>query len=115
LRVTETREIPGMQEETRRDLSAELRAAMGDPSSCIPAGASDLPSAGVVSVDAHVSVTGIVTRASASAPGFPAAMSACLTTRAQHLHLRGPIVDAPRQVSARIEIRAAAPAPATEP
>jgi len=115
LRVTETREVPGMQEETRRDLSAELRAAMGDPSGCIPAGASGLPSAGVVNVDVHVSVTGIVTRARASASGFPAEMATCLTTRAQHLHLRGPIPGAPRQVSTRIEIRAAAPAPAAEP
>jgi hypothetical protein len=60
-----------------------------------------------------VSVTGIITRASARAPGFPPEMATCLARRAEALHLAGPIPDAPTTVQASLEIVAAvAPAAA---
>jgi len=111
LTVTETRELPAMRETPERDLGAELGAAMGNPGACIPAGASGLPRHATVAITAHVSVTGIITRASARAPGFPPEMASCLARRAEALHMRGPIPDGPRVVQANLEI-AAAPAPA---
>ncbi|NOY91050.1 MAG: hypothetical protein GXP55_07535, partial [Deltaproteobacteria bacterium] len=105
-----------------RDLGAELRAALGNPSGCIPRGAANLPQHATLRVDAHVSVTGIVTRAYASTPGFPPEMASCLARRAEGLHLRGPIPDAPRVVHASLEIAAAprtdasaGPAPTAQP
>jgi len=111
LRVTETRELPSMNEQPRRDLSAELRTALGDPSSCIPAGAANLPQHATLSVTAYVSITGMVTRATASAPGFPAQTATCMARRAESVHLRGPVPDAPRAVSASLELRALPPPP----
>lgn len=113
IRITETRELPAMEEAPARDLSAELRAALGDPNRCIPAGARDLPSSATFSVTAYVSVTGLVTRASASAPGFPPEVGRCLTNAAEHAHLRGPIEGAPRAVQTTLTIRAAAPSMTT--
>ncbi len=106
--VTETRDLPNMAEAPGRDLGAELRAALGNPSSCIPRGAANLPQRATLQVNAHVSVTGIITRAYASTPGFPPEMSRCLARRAEGLHLRGPIPDAPRVVHASLEIAASA-------
>lgn len=88
-----------------RDLSGELASAFGQPLSCLDAAA--VASGGgrlTVTITAYLMPSGRITRASASAPGQPSEAITCLEKRASALSLRGPIDDAPRQVSAALPV-----------
>ncbi len=96
--------------EPERDLSAELHRAMGDPSRCAPTGA-ELPASFAVNVNVYASVTGAVTRAQVSGPGLPVAMITCLRGRAEHVRFASPVPEAPRSISARLEVERQGPPP----
>lgn len=99
-----------------RDLSAELAAAFGDPSSCIPREAlADLPDTLRADVEVYVTANGVVSRASASGPGFPPSASPCLVARARAVRLRAPIDGAPRAIRASVTINRPPAPPAQAP
>lgn len=87
-----------------RDLSAELSAAYGSPTSCFDfARISTFGDTLRVNVSVTVMPSGRVNRATASGTGLNDAEVECLEARAMALNLRGPIEGAPRTISTRIE------------
>ncbi len=86
-----------------RDLSAELRTAFGDPSSCVPAGtaAQEVTNIGL---SASLTADGMIYRASVSAP-FDSTIRDCLMRKLSGLSMRGPIPGAPTTVTATVQLR----------
>ncbi len=97
----------------RRDPEAELRARLGDPSSCLSAPAS-LDDRVSISVSAVVSASGRVTRAEVSGRGLPEADIACVRRRAEAV-LLAPLGDAPATVRTTFELTRRAPPEAAAP
>lgn len=91
-------------EAPERDYAAELRRIAGDPQSCGELGpaTSDI----TIRLSATVTSQGVVTRGSASGP-VPAAVQTCLKQRIERGRFRAPVEDAPRRVSAQIELEVA--------
>jgi hypothetical protein len=91
----------GAEEAPERDYAAELRRIAGDPSSCGELG----PATADITIRLSATVTsqGVVTRGSASGP-VPAEVSACLKRRIERGRFRAPVEDAPRHVSASLEL-----------
>jgi hypothetical protein len=99
------------QASTQRDLSAELHAALGDPSRCITQDMADtLPSPIGIRVEAHVSLTGVLTRTRVRAPGLPDDALGCVESMARSARLRSPIPDAPRTVTTTLTLTRGDPA-----
>jgi hypothetical protein len=89
----------GAQPDDDRDLRAELHAAIADPAGCIDGDTADtLPGSLDVEVEAHVSLTGVVTRVRVDAPALPEGPRRCLAARAQAARLASPVPGAPRTV-----------------
>ncbi len=112
----------GEPEKKKRDLSAELKAALGEPIDCLDL--SQLPPTGgkiTIQVGAYVGPSGRISRASVSASGQPPSTLACVEKRALAIKMQDPIDDAPVLVNARVDFditRAptkAAPAPTPPP
>lgn len=92
--------------ETPRDLSEELRAALGNPSSCFSkrtAGAG--PSSLSFTISAAVTPTGIVNRAQVTGSGLSPEETACLEAIAVHARFKAPVDGAPLNVQAAVELR----------
>ena len=90
--------------EASRDMPAELRSAVGNPSSCFTDFSSDRATKIRLSVTASMSSSGLVTRASASGGGLSAKELSCVEDRVGRLRLRAPPDEKPRTVSTDIEI-----------
>lgn len=87
-----------------RDLSAELAAAVGDPSGCL----ANLPQTArtaSVSISAVVFEDGVVSSVHATVSPGDEASNRCVQRQAESAHLRGEVPDAPRPVTARIDVR----------
>lgn len=109
--IRETREVEG-ETTTERDFAAELRTAIGSPTSC---GALGEHSTRVsIRFTAVVTENGIVTRGTVSGPAMPATTLACLQARLQRVRLRGEIEGAPLTVATSIELEPVAPPPTME-
>jgi len=94
--------------EPERDLSAELRELVGNPSSCL----TDLsPSVTdvTVRVRASTSVTGIVTRSSVSGGGLSEGTRECVRRRLDGARFRSPVPEAPRDVLADLTLHRDSP------
>lgn len=91
-------------EAPERDYAAELRTLAGNPSSCGELGpaTSDI----TIRLTATVTSQGVVTRGSASGP-VPAEVQECLQRRIERGRFRAPVEDAPRHVSATLELEVA--------
>lgn len=92
----------GPQGERERDLSDELRRLVGDPSPCI--GEADLRGRVTFSITAHVSTTGLVTRASVSAAGVPERVTECVRARVESSRFAADVPGAPRAVTASVAV-----------
>lgn len=100
---TPTGAHPGEQP---RNLGAELHDAVGNPAACLAGEASEqLPDQISLAVTAHVSATGIVTRADVSAPGLPDEAVRCVESRVEATQLRGPIANAPATVTTTLTFK----------
>lgn len=102
---TEIREATGNEEEAspeERDYAAELRVAVGSPTSCGPLG--DHTTRVTIRFSVVVTENGIVTRGNVSGPAMPAETLACLQGRLQRVRLAGDIEGAPRTISTSIEL-----------
>ena len=99
---------PEAQRPPERDLSAELRTLAGDPSSCL-SGISDLPDEIAITVEATVTATGVITRSYARGGGIPEDAVECVRRRLDGARMRAPIENAPRSVTAILELRRRAP------
>lgn len=99
--------------EPERDLSAELRQLVGDPSDCLTG--RQTPSAEVtLQIRASTSVTGIITRCSVSGAGLDDDARECVRGRLDGKTFRSPVPDAPREVTAELTLRRSEPPPANE-
>lgn len=108
--VTDTEENPSAEPPAQRDLGAEVQGLLGDPASCINrAGSEGLPAEVRIRIEAHVTETGIVTRAQVSGPPVPQAALECLQARLGFARLRAPIPDAPRTVTTQLTLRRRTP------
>jgi hypothetical protein len=97
-------EQPVEEEEKKRDLSAELRDALGRPTSCLDlAKAAEAGGKLSIRVSAYVAPSGRITRASVSAQGQPDESLRCIEKQALAVRMQEPIEDAPRRVDATIE------------
>jgi hypothetical protein len=112
--------VPGPAEEAdepeqeRRDLSAELRDALFGLQACFANAGREVPTTLSVLVTAHVTGTGVVSRASVSASGAPDAARRCVEARARAVRFRAPVPGAPRPVSATVTVHRAPPPPPPE-
>jgi len=100
-----TPEAPEATPEPARDLEAELRGLAGDASGCFEGGLGELPEVVRIDLTASVSTHGVVTRASASGSGVPAAARACLGQRIEGGRFRAPVPDAPRTIRAQVVLQ----------
>jgi hypothetical protein len=99
----------------KRDLAAELRTLVGDPSSCFAKRtAGSGPSTLTLDVNATVTPSGMITRASVTGAGLDALESECLGALVMRARFRNPVDGAPRNVQASIELREQ-PKPAKAP
>lgn len=86
----------GSAEAERRDLGAELHAAVGNPAGCLASSSPEqLPDRISMNVTAEVSSTGIVTRADVSGSSLPREVVRCVQSRVEAAQLQGPIANAP--------------------
>jgi hypothetical protein len=93
-----------------RDLNAELLAAVGSPVDCLkPRTGENAPTSLRVQLDATVVETGLVTRAYAHSSQLDAEELQCMTKRVSSLRLSAPIDQAPRSLSATLELTAKTP------
>jgi len=99
------RRVEAAEVEAARDLSAELRDLIGDPSSCL---ASE-EARGDLTIHVTVTVTegGMVTRSDARGPVSEEALR-CIRDRAEAISLRSPVPDSPRNISTSVTVRWAA-------
>lgn len=110
--IRETQEVEGETTPGERDFSAELRVALGSPTSCGALGAHTTRVS--IRYSAVVTENGIVTRGTVSGPAMPAATLACLQARLQRVRLRGEIENAPITISTTIELDPVAAPPTME-
>jgi hypothetical protein len=95
----------------KRDYGAELRAALGDPSSCLTARTGpDIPREINIDVEAYVMATGNISRSYVRSPQLVADELDCIRRRVEPLRLRPPIDDAPRSVRATLTLALETPA-----
>lgn len=96
------------------DREAELRALVGDPSSCI--GRLENPPAEIsIQVAATVSTSGVVTRYEVSGASLSDEARECIGNRLANARFSGPVEDAPRTIRATVIVRwQAPPTPMTE-
>lgn len=94
----------GEEQEAERDLSAELRERLGDPSACLD-GIDGVPDEVRIDVEATVTGTGVVTRSYVRGGGLPEQALECVRGRLTHARLGGPIPDAPRTVRTTLTLR----------
>jgi hypothetical protein len=89
----------------KRDYEAELRAALGDPSSCLAA-RTDAGAKGEIRIDveAYVMAHGNISRGYVRAPQLAAEELECIRKRITPLRLRPPIEDAPRAVRTTLRL-----------
>lgn len=108
---------PEAEKREERDLSAELKAILGQPTSCLDLDKVATGGGNVtVRVIASVMPSGSINRASASAAGQDGAALRCIEQRVLSGSLKGPIEGAPLAVTAESVIEAvkvAPPAPKT--
>lgn len=98
------------QKPEERDLNAELLAAVGSPVDCLkPRTGDTAPTSLRVQIDATVVETGLVTRAYAHSSQLDPEELQCMTKRVSALRLAGPIDQAPRSLSATLELTAKTP------
>jgi hypothetical protein len=98
------------QKPEERDLNAELLAAVGSPVDCLkPRTGESAPTALHIQIDATVVETGLVTRAYAHSSQLDAEELQCMTKRVSSLRLRAPIDQAPRSLSATLELTSKTP------
>ncbi|MFK7998215.1 MAG: hypothetical protein AB8H86_01415 [Polyangiales bacterium] len=110
--IRETREVEEETTDAERDFAAELRAAIGSPTSC---GALGMHTTRVsIRFSAVVTENGIISRGTVSGPAMPATTLACLQTRLQRVRLRGEIENAPITITTSIELEPVAPPPNME-
>jgi hypothetical protein len=89
----------------KRDYEAELRAALGDPSSCLAARTdAGTPSEISIEVEAYVMAPGNISRGYVRSPQLAAEELECIRRRITPLRLRPPIEDAPRAVRATLKL-----------
>ena len=93
------REEPAPQ----RDYPAELRRAVGDVTACIPRG-TPATARRSFRLQAVVTTNGVVTRAYVTAPGLPAEAAECVRRRVEAARFPAPIPDAPRTITASVEV-----------
>jgi len=92
-----------------RDLGAELRAAVGDPSPCVQGSTDSITGERLVfDVDATVTALGRVTRAVVTSSA-PDEVNRCVRQRIESQVLRAPIEDAPTTIHTTIELTRRAP------
>ncbi len=84
----------------QRDLSNELRSALGGAASCIQGMTEQRV---VANVSVTFSVVGRATRAEVSVPGASETAVACVRSQALGVHLPGPVPGAPRTVTTSLE------------
>lgn len=109
-------EKPAEPEKEKRDLSRDLRAAVGTPTACLrPRTGADVPPKVVVDVEAHLVETGLVTRAYVRSSQLEEAELECLQKRVAAVRLAPPIEESPRAVTTSIEFKFAAPPEAKTP
>jgi len=95
----------------KRDYGAELRAAVGDPSSCLDARiGADVPSEISIEIEAFVMAAGNVSRGYARSRQLAAEELECIRKRIEPLRFRPPIDDAPRAVRATLRLVLKTPA-----
>jgi hypothetical protein len=99
--------------EPERDLAAELRERVGDPSACLNA-LVDLPAEVSISIEATVTTTGIVTRSYARGAGVPDDALECVRRRLDTARLRAPIPNAPRNITTTLTLRRQPPPSGTQ-
>ncbi len=104
--AAEAREAAAADERSapERDLPAELRERVGDPSSCLN-DLDELPGEVTISVEATVVGTGVITRSYASGGGLPDQALGCVRRRLDGARLRAPIEGAPRTVRTTLVLR----------
>jgi hypothetical protein len=89
-----------------RDFPAELSAALGGAAGCVQARPSKSgPQEISISVDAHVTANGIVSRAYARSSQLEAGELECVRKQAGALRLQGPIDDAPRMITTTLTLK----------
>ena len=88
-----------------RDLPSELRALLGQPTGCLDLAAAEAGGGKItISAVAHVSPTGRVTRATVDAPNQPASALRCFEQRLTSGTLKGPIPNAPVEITTTLAI-----------
>lgn len=88
-----------------RDLPAELRGLIGQPGSCLDLAAAEAGGGKLtISATANVSTTGRVTRVKVDAPNQPASALSCLEKRIASGSLRGPIPNAPTEITTTVVV-----------
>jgi hypothetical protein len=92
-----------------RNLSAELRRALGGLAGCVAGAAGKVPEVTQVNVTVTVTDTGVVSRASVQAPGWPDEPRRCAERLARQVRLAGPIAGAPRSVTASVTVHGPPP------
>jgi hypothetical protein len=98
------------EKKPERDLNAELLSAVGSPVDCLkPRSGDNAPTSLRVQIDATVVETGLVTRAYAHSSQLDAEELQCMTKRVSSLRLSAPIDQAPRSLSATLELTAKTP------
>jgi hypothetical protein len=94
-----------------RDLNGELSGLLSPLSSCVDVAQAALQPDGrlTIAVTAYVQATGRVSRATVTAPGQSSGALSCMEKQVVALALRGPVPNAPTQVtgSTQLQIRAA--------
>jgi hypothetical protein len=101
------REQPTM-EPPPPDRAAELRALVGDPSSCIGR-LEDPPAELSIQVAATVSTSGVVTRYEVSNSRLSDEAIECIGNRLANARFAAPVEDAPRTITATVTVRGQAP------
>ena len=93
----------GLPNTPKAELSRKLEAAFGDPLVCLGDFDATEPMRVAIDVNAVVSTSGVVTRATVSGRGISSTSLKCLTRRAESLTLGSVRLDGPTAVSAVIE------------
>lgn len=87
-----------------RDLPDELRALIGNPTSCLTGHVADGTPSLQLSITAYVTSSGIITRAEAAAAPLDADGRRCVEEQIEGRRMRGPIPDAPRAIRTSVAL-----------
>jgi hypothetical protein len=100
------------QAKIERNYEAELRSLIGNPVECLEPRTSDqAPDAITVSLEAHITVNGVISRSSASSPLLTNIELSCIKKRIDVARFSAPVEDAPRTVTATIVLHQTKPNP----